>query len=290
LDRSLRRVLTRTDGSRPVVAHTDVPPHFPRFDGTTSHLWFGWHGGRAADLAAAVARVPRMGRFVTAFGAASVAAGTAALQDRSWPAIDWDTIDAATGAPAASLHHLVPPTGASDGPAWATLTGIAQAEVVKTGIELLRRLKYRPTGGFVQFHLIDASPDGGFGVLDHDRRPKPAWQAMVDACRPVIVVADPMPAVVHAGESIDLAIHVVSDRREALPDATVSATVRGLDTAGAPVHEVTQRWTGTIPADDCHLIGRTDAIVAEGADRLEVDLELTGADVFVTNRYHAVVR
>ena len=47
LDTSVRRVLQRTDGSRPIVNHTAVPPHLPLLDGTTSHLWFGWHDGKA---------------------------------------------------------------------------------------------------------------------------------------------------------------------------------------------------------------------------------------------------
>ena len=50
LDSSVRRVLQRTDGSRPIVVHTAVPPHLPQLDGTTSHLWFGWHGQRVDCL------------------------------------------------------------------------------------------------------------------------------------------------------------------------------------------------------------------------------------------------
>jgi len=290
LDRSVRRVLTRTDGSRPVVAHTDVPPHFPSLDGTTSHLWFGWHDGRAADLAGAVARLPRMGRFVTAFGAASIDPAAAVLDDSRWPAIDWDRVESETGARTGSLHHLVPPRGIHDGATWASLTRVAQAEVVKTSIELLRRLKYRPTGGFAQFYLADASATGGFGVLDHERRPKPAWQAMVDACRPVIVVADPLPAVVHRGEALDLAVHVISDRREAIVDAQVRATVQFTNAQGKAVGESSQAWGGTIAADECTLIGRASVLVTEGATQLTVDLELTSDDVTVTNRYHAPVR
>ena len=283
LDRSIKRVLDRTDGTRPVVPHTAVPPHIPQLDGTTSHLWFGWHGGRAADLAHTVARLPRMGRFVTAFGAASVSPGADVLVDPRWPAIDWDRVAAETGTRVEALQHLVPALGVPDGERWAMLTGAAQAEVVRTSIELLRRLKYRPTGGFAQFYLADPSPTGGFGVLDSDRRPKPAWQAMVDACRPVIVVADPLPAVVHAGEAVDLAVHVVSDLRQPIDEAVVRATVScGTDTAA-------QKWTGPIPADDCAFIGRIHAIVPDGATELEVDLELTGADLSVTNRYRAPV-
>jgi beta-mannosidase len=290
LDRSVRRVITRTDGSRPVIAHTAVPPHFPSLDGTTSHLWFGWNDGRAADLAAAVQRLPRMARFVTAFGAASVNPEMEGLNDARWPALDWEKIEHQTGARAASLHHLVPPRGVTDPETWANLTRVAQAEVVKTNIELLRRLKYRPTGGFVQFYLADASPTGGFGVLDHERRPKPAWQAMVDACRPVIVIADPLPAVVHRGDALNLAVHVVSDRREPIADSVVKATIRALAYDDKIIAEAVQGWGGRIAADDCELIGHAQIVVPDGATRLVVDLELTGHDLSVTNRYHAPIR
>lgn len=290
LDRSVRRVLTRTDGSRPVVLHTAVPPHFPSLDGTTSHLWFGWADGRAADLAPALARVPRMARFVTAFGAASVDPEAAVLDDARWPAIDWDRIGSETGARPSSFHHLVPPRGVLDGAAWGRLTRVAQAEVVKTSIELLRRLKYRPTGGFAQFYLADASSTGGFGVLDHERRPKPAWQAMVDACRPVIVVAGPLPAIAHRGEGLEVAVHVVSDRRDEIADAVVRATIRATAADGTTVGETTQAWGGTIAADECARIGQATCVVPDGATQLVVDLELTSAVVTVTNRYHAPVR
>lgn len=289
LDRSVRRTLTRTDGSRPVILHTDVPPHFPSLDGTTSHLWFGWHDGRAADLAGAVARVPRMGRFVTAFGAASIDPDADVLEQGHWPAIDWDRMETETGARAASLQHLVPPGGVLDGSTWATLTRVAQAEVVKTSIELLRRLKYRPTGGFAQFYLADASPTGGFGVLDNERRPKPAWQAMVDACRPVIVVADPLPAVVHRGEAIELAVHAISDLRVAIADAEVRAVVRGVAADGTTISESSQAWGGTIAADECALIGHATVLAPESAAQVIVDLELTSDAVTVTNRYAAPV-
>ena len=65
-------------------------------------------------------------------------------------------------------------------------------------IETLRRLKYRPTGGFAQF-AADAHPAVTWSVLDHDRQPKRATHALVEACRPVIVVADRLPAALRHG-------------------------------------------------------------------------------------------
>ena len=303
LDRSVRRVLTRTDGSRPVVAHTAVPPTFPDFDGTTSHLWFGWHHGRAADLAAAAARIPRMARFVTAFGAATVelqnphlspadaASQDAAGQDADseWPALDWADIGASVGAPSESLLHLVAPERARDAQDWAKLTGIAQAEVIKTSIELLRRLKFNPTGGFALFYLADATDAGGFGVLDRQRRTKPGWQALLDACRPVIVVADPLRPLLSPGEEIDLAVHVVSDKRTPIDEAQVQATVRANIAGGGSAIVSEQRWGGTIPADGCSLIGRVRAIVPGVANELVVNLELTAEELTVSNTYRSPV-
>lgn len=244
LDRRLGRVLSRCDGSRPVVAHTAVPPHFPSLEGTTSQLWFGLHGGRAADLAPRLARVPTMGQFVSAFG---------------------------------------------------TPVRADQPEVVKTTVEILRRLKYRPTGGFLLHALADTGAGGrgdgaGFGVLDGLRRPKPGWQALVEACGPVIVTADPLPAWVRGGDRLDLAVHVVNDTRADLGDLRVHARVVGPD--GVAVSE--QRWEGSAGADGCVLVGYIDADLPVGIapGPLAVELTLTGGPesdqdpaVAATNRY-----
>ena len=241
LDRRLSRVLSRCDGSRPVLAHAGVPPHLPSLEGTTSQLWFGHQGGRAADLATTLARVPTMGQFVSAFG---------------------------------------------------TPVRADQPEVVKTTVEILRRLKYRPTGGFLLHALADVGTGSGdgFGVLDGLRRPKPGWQALVDACRPVIVTADPLPAWVRGGDRLELAVHVVNDTRTDVDDLRVHARVTG--PGGAVISE--QHWEGAAGADDCVLVGRIEALIPEGIEpgRLTVELTLTGGPesdqgpaVAATNRY-----
>ncbi len=255
LDRRLGRVLDRCDGSRPVVSHTGVPPRAPLLDGTTSELWFGLHGGRAADAGPVLARVPAMGRFVSAFG-------TPVADD--------------------------------------------QPEVVKTTIETLRRLKYRPTGGFLLHALADAGATdaaaaaaatgsgGGFGVLDRLRRPKPGWWALVEACRPLVVVADQMPESVRAGDYLDLAVHVVNDTRADVPGMQVQARMLGPD--GRVVRE--HRWEGAARADDCVLVGRLSVVVPVVAQpgRLTVELTLTGppdpdgqSEAIATNRYTTVI-
>lgn len=254
LDRRLGRVLDRCDGSRPVVSHTGVPPRAPLLDGTTSELWFGLYGGRAADAGPVLARVPAMARFVSAFG-------TPVADD--------------------------------------------QPEVVKTTIETLRRLKYRPTGGFLLHALADAGATGvhaaaatgsggGFGVLDGLRRPKPGWWALVEACRPLVVVADQLPESVRAGDYLDLAVHVVNDTRADVPGMQVQARMLGPD--GRVVRE--HRWEGTARADDCVLVGRLSVVIPVVArpGRLTVELTLTGpadpdgqSEAIATNRYTTVI-
>ena len=281
LDRSLCRIIDRCDPSRPVIPHTAVPPHLPTLDGTTSNLWFGWHGGRAADLAHALSRVPRMGRFVTAFGAACV--DPDAVDDR-WPRLDWDDLAERCAADALALQRLVPTVRCDDGPEWAAATRGAQAEVIKTTIETLRRLKYLPTGGFMAHVLADPTPTGGFGLLDHDRRPKPAWHALVDACRPVVVIADPLPPLLHPHDRLDLAVHVVSDLRVPIDDVTVRAQLIG--PAGVVCDH---QWGGSIPADTCEFVGRVQATITDESGRVTLELSVSAGDITATNRYTGFV-
>ena len=284
LDTSVHRVLQRTDGSRPIVNHTDVPPHLPQLDGTTSNLWFGWHDRTAADLGPALARVPRMGRFVTAFGAASVNHTLPELASPRWPALNWDAIAAAVGAQAESLQHLVPPSAIDDGATWARMTQQAQAELIRTTIETLRRLKYRPTGGFCLHYLADPSSAGGFGVLDDERRAKPAWNALIDACRPVIIVADPLPPVVRSDSRHAVAIHAVSDLREPLPDAEIRATVTFPDG-----RTERSRWGGDVAGDTCDFIAVLEFTPPSTPGELRLDLELITDELAVANTYRTSV-
>ena len=228
-----------------------------------------------------------MGRFVTAFGAATVDPDLPVLQSSQWPSLDWDRIGEAIGAPAGSLHHLVSPDPIPDGPTWARSGQAAQAELLRTTIEILRRLKYRPTGGFFAFYLADPSPAGGFGILDHDRRAKPAWQTVEAACAPVIVVADPFPDNLAGGAHVEVAVHVVSDLHTSLVDARLTATVHHPDGSTQ-----THSYRGAVGADTVEHIANL-SIIVRGAGDLALTLELTAdnsdGSVTATNRYHTTV-
>ena len=121
----------------------------------------------------------------------------------------------------------MPPTDHPTFDSWRRASQAYQATVIRRQVETLRRLKYRPVGGFAQLQLADAQPSVGWSVLDHERKPKAGHQALIDACRPVIVVADELPGEVPAGTAMALDVHVVSDRREPIEGAEVGASCAG---------------------------------------------------------------
>ncbi|WP_195210461.1 glycoside hydrolase family 2 protein [Actinomarinicola tropica] len=286
LDRSIRRTLRSVDGTRPVIAHSGVLPHFPQLDGTDSHLWFGWAYGQIGDLARAARLWPRLVRFVSELGAQAVPTRADFCEPHRWPDLDWDELAARHGLRKDLLDRIADPADHDTFADWRVATQRHQAELLRRQVETLRRLKYRPTGGFAQFLLADGHPAISHSVLDHERRPKLGHAALRDACRPVIVVADPLPIADgrrrgrHASTNVD--VHVVSDLRVTLVDVEVTAE---LHRDGAD--PVTHRWIGRLPADECSRIGTIDVPSGPAGDGTTLRLTVTGSDgdVIATNEY-----
>jgi beta-mannosidase len=108
-------------------------------------------------------------------------------------------------------------------------------------IDVLRRLKYRPTGGFCARPPLD-----------------------VAACAPVIVVCDPPPESVTPGDTLALDVHVVSDLRSAIDGVVVEANVTWADGSH------TWRWGGDVPADDCVRVGTITLVVPDAPGPLTI--------------------
>jgi beta-mannosidase len=210
-------------------------------------------------------------RFVSRFGAGSVPPGDGAAfaEPDRWPDLDWDGLAAHHGLDAEAMAAHVPPADHPTFAAWRDATQRYQATLVRRHVEELRRLKYRPTGGFAVARLADAQPGITPALLDHDRRPKPALDALREACRPVIVVADRLPARVRAGDPLALDLHVVSDRREPVTGAEVTAALTW------PGGGHTWRWAGDVPADGCVRVATLQAVAPAATGLLVLDLTLS---------------
>ena len=279
LDRWVKRAFETADESRAVIAHSGVAPHLPQLAGTASHLFFGWYHGEERDLDGFAATVPRMVRFVSEFGAQSVPDAADFMEPERWPALDWDHLVERHGMQREVFETHVPPHRFATFEAWREATQRYQADLLRHHIESLRRLKYRPTGGFCFLALADAHPAVSWSILDHERHQKLAYGAVLEACRPVIVVADRLPATVTAGDTLALDVHVVSDVRRVLERVTCTATLRWVG------GEHSWRWQGDVPPDDCVRVGTAQFVVPDTAGELWFDLVLEHGDAVATNRY-----
>lgn len=286
LDRTVKRAFETSDPSRPVNAHSGVAPHPPQLDGTDSHLWFGWRHGVVGDLDVEARRIGRRLRFVSEFGAQSLPHDEqleALISAATYPALDDDALLEA-GASLERLERHSPRANHDTYASWVDATQTYQAWLTRRTIETLRRLKYRPTGGYCHFFLSDSSLRVSEAALDHQRRPKQAWRALVAASRPVIVVANLAERELSRG-STKTTLHVVSDLREAVEDARV--TTRWL--VNGVVHNE-RTFTGDFAADSVTALASIELETPVGPGEAVLELSLIGANsagqsIAANNRY-----
>jgi beta-mannosidase len=283
LDRWVKRSFEKADVTRPVIAHSGVLPHLPTLDGTDSHLYFGWYHGDERDLPGFAAKIPRLMRFVSEFGAQAIPESSEFIDSSAWPVLDWENLENKFGMQRGNFENHVPAAAFDSFEDWRLATQVYQADVIRYHIETLRRLKYRPTGGFCMFALNDAMPMISWSVLDHQRVPKLGYTALAEACRPVIVTADRLPLSMRPGDQLRIALHVVSDLHRELENATVTATVEAI--ADPQVWQ----FEGAIAADDCTLVGHITITAPFAEGPVVLDLTLVSGDVVATNRYQTVV-
>jgi beta-mannosidase len=283
LDRTIRRALERADGSREVVAHSGVVPH-PAW-GTDSHFYFGWYHGDERDFPAMMSRFPVVARFVSEFGAQAVPNTDEFIQPERWPDLDWEALEAHHAFQPAVFEERVPPGAYPTFESWRQATQDYQARLLRHHIEALRRLKYRPTGGFCLFLLADAQPAISWSVLDHERSPKSGYAAVKAACAPVIVTADRPADSYRPGERVEADVHVVSDLRTPLPEAEATAALRW------PGGERRWRFAGDVPADSLIRIGRISHILPSetAAGPIVLELAVRWAEGRTTNTYESRV-
>ncbi|NNE10619.1 MAG: hypothetical protein HKN41_00045, partial [Ilumatobacter sp.] len=158
LDRWVKRSFERADPTRLCVPHSGVLPHFPLLDGTDSHFYFGWYHGDVRDVERLAATVPRVVRFVSEFGAQAVPDSADFIDAGAWPDLDWDTLATRHGLQKWVFDQRIAPADFDTFDAWRRATQEYQAELLRHHIELFRRIKYRPSGGFCFFALNDPGP------------------------------------------------------------------------------------------------------------------------------------
>jgi len=131
--------------------------------------------------------------------------------------------------------------------------------------------------------LADCEPAVTWSVLDVDRRPKLGYRAVSDVCRPVIAVADRLPAEVVTGEHHHIDLHVISDLRHPV-EAGLSA--RWSWDGGS----TERRFASTVPPDTVSWVATLHLDVPEAQGLLTLDLDLTVDGATTRRTDHTTVR
>ncbi len=235
LDRSVAHAIRAADPSRFVNDHSGVLPG-PASLGTDSHLYFGWYWGEPDQLPSALRAVPRIARFVSEFGAQAVPTIADFCEPHRWPGLEWDRLEDEHCLQHRLIDQRVPVADHPTFESWQLATQRYQADLLQLQIEDLRRLKYRPTGGYCMFSLADPHPAISWSVLDHERVPKLGYHAVAAASRPLLALVDP-----RTGD-----VHVVNDMQEDYLSARVEVQV----------DDSTRSFVGAIARDSLTWVGR----------------------------------
>ncbi|MEM7093462.1 MAG: sugar-binding domain-containing protein [Actinomycetota bacterium] len=278
LDRLVGRAFRRADGSRPVIESSGTWPSAPFFNGMDTHLRFGWNSGTGRDLEVFARRIPRMVRWVSSLGAQSIP-DHPAVAVRNWPA-DLNLLAERYGLVENGFRQYLPLADYANGRSWIAASQAYQATLLRRQIETLRRLKYKPSGGFTFAALADSRPAISFAIHDHDRNPKQAAGAVRAACRPVIVVSDRLPTEMRPGDAVLLDVHVVNDERVPHEDLVVTAELHW------PGGQHRWAWRGSVEADAIARIGSINWIVPDIEGPVSLHLQLCAGDVELADNHY----
>ena len=183
IDQEARALFERLDPTRSAVAASGE---------TDGHLYLGWTRGGWPDFA----NLPPA--FVSEMGAqAHPSADSTTWREMGgarWPVTDDDPAWLHAGYDAAAWVER----GAGGAARFESLEEMVeagqayQAWVLRYGIEQLRKRKFEPCHGVLYHQFVDPLPAIGFGVLDHFRLPRAAFEAARHAMAAVRVIIDPV--------------------------------------------------------------------------------------------------
>jgi beta-mannosidase len=275
LDPAVVRAISEEDDARPVIDAAGHPL-------TTNHLYFGWYYGKFRDLERVVKIFPGFSRLPTEYGAQALP--NPESLDEIWPSgtqPDWSVLSLNYRLQVQRMARYVPWRG--DRLAYALESQRYQAEVLKHATELFRRRKYRPTGGTFAFMLNDPAPAVSWSVVDWRRRPKKAYQTLLDAMSPVLICAEYPKERYSVGERISLPLFVINDlsRELGMVDWSWELFLGGSSAA--------RGGGGTrVPKDSVVRIGEAVATLSASGSAV-LRLRLSGEEGPLSNEYEFLV-
>ena len=266
LDRFVKRAVERADPTRPCVPSGGAAPHLPLLEGADSRLWMGWTHGRAHDIVGLARTIPRRVRFVTEFGAQAIPDSADFVDHSQWPQLNWDHLHAHHGAEPTLLLSHCPTAKFANFEQWRRATQEHQADLIRTYVETLRRLKYHPTGGFAVFSLNSPAPLISHALIDHLGQPTLGYAALRAACSPVLPIADLIDVPATPGALHHLRVHVVNDLTSVIPAARLHVSIS----------DTSEEWEfeGDIHPDSCTFVAKVSFRTPPDLEELRLNLVL----------------
>ena len=286
LDRWVKRAFEKADETRPVIAHSgvDAAPAAARRAPTATCTSAG-STATSATCPAWPRPMPRMVRFVSEFG---VAVGARRRPTSSIRAVARPRLGRARASTTACdrdtmVRHVNPAEHATFDE-WRGATQQYQATLLRHHIETLRRLKYRPTGGFCLSSLADPAPID----LDGDPRPRAPPEARLRQRHRCLPAGD------RRGRTNGRA---ADGRRGRSPSTCTSSAIctarsKHVECAATlrwPGGSHQWRWQGDVPPDDCVRVGVVRFVVPDAPGSIWLDLALVYGDQAASNRYEAII-
>jgi beta-mannosidase len=285
LDPRLQAAVLLGDQTRPVFASSGV--FSPLRGDTDMHYYLGWQTADYRQLRWAARLFPRTLRLVTEYGAQAWPDAPELLEEVSrlgdWPNLPWGVLKERYQLSTAEMCAHVRPDDFPDLGSYVQATQEYQAELLQFYHEYLRLRKFSPCAGAVMFMFGDPCPLISYSLLDHQRRPKLAYEVTRRAMQPIQAVIDwPRPEYV-AGEEWRCHVYVLNDTDQ--PLIASGLTWRLVDEAGALL--LRERLIADADPNAVTRVGVVRLTIPEGARgslRLELCLEMPNRET-VQNSY-----
>ena len=214
LDQAMRKRVRSMDVYRPVVASSGRKTGL-RFE-SDAHLLYGWspeYGPkRRFENNLRWPRILQL-KFATVFGAQSFPPYEESIQflTEAGEQIDWKKIAVEQGLMVETMAHWFDLEELKDAKELVKSTQAYQVELLRYYIDRLRFHKYRPTGGILGSFLHDPYPCVQMSLLSNSRTPKPSYEALALAFRPVYVFTLLKKDAYYPGETVVAPIYLAHD-------------------------------------------------------------------------------